>query len=164
MKAQPLRRNGVPLSDRATMREFIVRHDNILTITAVIEDPVYLDAPHIISRSYEEDSTLNINVYPAPCVPGIEAPGLSASDVPHYLPGQNPFVGEMSKRYGLPVAATLGGAATLYPEYRKTLQPLYQRPGMCGRYCCGWQGGNTGGTLGGGDAPNLTCMAREPAR
>ena len=58
----------------------------------------------------------------------------------------------MTKRYGIPLVATLGGAETLYPEYRKRLQSQYQRPASCGRYCCGWQGGNTGGTLGGGDA------------
>jgi hypothetical protein len=164
MKASPLRRNGVPQSDKAVMREFFVRHDNMLTLTTVIEDPIYLDAPHVISRTYEEDPTLNINVYPAPCVPGIEAPGLSAADVPHYLPGQNPFVGEMAKRYGLPVEATLGGAATLLPEYRKTLESQYMRPAACGRYCGGWQGGNTGNALGGGDAPNLTCVMREQVR
>ena len=164
MKATPLRRNGVPLSDRAVMREFFVRHGNLLTLTTVLEDPVYLDAPHIISRSYEEDPTLTINVYPAPCVPGVEAPGLSAGDVPRYLPGQNPFLGEMAKRYGLPVAATLGGVETLYPEYRKTLEGQYMRPAACRRYCCGWQGANTGNALGGGDAPNLTCTAREPPR
>ena len=164
MKASPLRRNGVPLSDQATMREYFVRHGSILTLTVVLEDPAYLSEPHIISRSYESDPSLTIGIYPAPCVPGIEAPGLGPGSVPHYLPGQSPFAGEMSKRYGLPDAATLGGAQTLYPEYRKTLQMQYNRPAACGRYCCGWQGGNTGGTLGGGDAPNLTCTAREPAR
>ena len=166
MKASPLRRNGVPSSDQATMREYFVRHGNILTLTMVLEDPAYLTEPHIISRSYEADSTLQLNVYPAPCVPGIEAPGLGPGSVPHYLPGRNPFAQEQAKKYGLPLDAILGGAPTLYPEFRKTLQQQYVRPASCGRYCCGWQGGNTGNALGGGDAPNLTCSAREgpPAR
>lgn len=164
MKATPLRRNGVPLSDQATMTEYFVRHDDILTLTAVIEDPAYLADAHIISRSYEFDPAVQIGVYPNPCVPGIEAPGLGPGSVPHYPPGANPFVGEMSRRYGLPLDATLGGAETIYPEYRKKLQSQYARPASCGRYCCGWGGGNTGSGLGFGDAANLTCTTREPAR
>ncbi|MBI4263932.1 MAG: hypothetical protein HY657_06135 [Acidobacteria bacterium] len=164
MKASPLRRNGVPTSDLATMTEFIVRHGDVLTLTAVIEDPAYLAEPHILSRSYQFDPEVNIQVYPNPCNPGIEAPGLVPGSVPHFLPGENPFVGEMSKRYGLPVEATLGGPDTIYPEFRKKLEQRYSRPERCGRYCCGWQGANTGNALGGGDAPNLSCVAREPPR
>jgi hypothetical protein len=160
MKATPLRRNGPPLSDEAKMTEYFVRHEDWLTVTAVIEDPAYLAEPHILSRTYEIDSTLQINVYPAPCNPGIEAPGLAPGSVPHYLPGENPFVDEMPKRYGLPLEATMGGAETLYPEFRKKLLEQYTRPAACGRYCCGWGGGNTGGA--GGDAPGLACTTREP--
>lgn len=163
MKASPLRRNGVPLSDESTMTEYFVRHADLLTVTAVLEDPAHLSEPHIISRTYELDPTLNINVYPAPCNPGVEAPGLAAGAVPHFLPGENPFVNEMPKRYGLPLAATMGGAETLYPEFRKQLESQYSRPASCGRYCCGWTGGNTGANLGGGnDAPGLVCTTREP--
>jgi hypothetical protein len=36
--------------------------------------------------------------------------------VPSYLPGKNPFLGEFGQKYGLPMEATLGGAATMYPE------------------------------------------------
>jgi hypothetical protein len=39
--------------------------------------------------------------------------------VPHYLPEANPFVDEMTKRFGVPRDATLGRPETLYPEYRK---------------------------------------------
>jgi hypothetical protein len=163
MQASPLRRNGTPVSDRATQTEYIVRHGNIITLTAVIDDPVYLTEPYILSRSYELDPNLQIGVYPAPCTPAIEAPGLTAGSVPHYLQGENPFLNEMSRRYGLPMAATLGGAETLYPEYRKTLEGLYQRPESCGRYCCGWGGGNTGGGSF-GDASGLVCTTREPVR
>jgi hypothetical protein len=166
MKASPLRRNGPPLSDKSIMTEYFVRHGDLITLTAVIEDPVYLAEPHIISRSYELDPAVNIGAYPAPCTPGIEAPGIAAGAVPHFLPGQNPFVDYMVKTYGLPVTATQGGPETLYPEYRKTLQGQYQRPASCGRYCCGWMGGNSGaGGFGGGDAPGLAaCVQREPER
>jgi hypothetical protein len=161
MKVSPLRRNGVPTSDRATQTEYIVRHGDVLTLTAVIDDPVYLTEAQVISRSYQLDPALQINVYPAPCTPGIEAPGLVPGSVPHYLPGENPFLNEMTRRYGLPAAATLGGAETLYPEFRKVLESQYQRPASCGRYCCGWGGGNTGGGSF-GDASGLVCTTREP--
>lgn len=167
MKASPMRRNGVPLSDRATQTEYIVKHGDIITLTAVVDDPAYLTEPQVISRSFQMDPTAQINTYPAPCTPAIEAPGLSDGAVPHYLQGENPFLTEMSRRYGLPQYATQGGAETLYPEFRKMLQKDYQRPASCGRYCCGWQGGNTGNALGGGDAPNVSCLLREqvaPAR
>lgn len=163
MKVSPLRRNGVPTSDQATQTEYFVRHGDVLTLTAIIDDPAYLTEPHVISRSYQLDPALQIGVYPAPCTPGIEAPGLTPGAVPHYLPGENPFLTEMSRRYGLPEAATLGGAGTLYPEFRKQLEGIYQRPASCGRYCCGWGGGNTGGPVG-GDAPGLACTTREPVR
>jgi len=163
MKASPLRRNGVPTSDLATQTEYITRHGTVLTLTAIIEDPVYLTEPQVISRSYELDPVLQIGVYPAPCTPGIEAPGLERGEVPHYLPGQNPFLTDMTRRYGLPAEAVMGGAESMYPEFRRKLESLYQRPASCGRYCCGWGGGNTGGPVG-GDAPGLACTTREPVR
>src|SRR5690606_8735340 len=42
--------------------------------------------------------------------------------VPHYLEGQNPFIGEHAERLGIPVEATLGGAETALPEYRDRLR------------------------------------------
>ena len=51
MKASPLRRNGPPLSDKAIMTEYFVRHGDLITLTSVIEDSVYLAEPHNISRS-----------------------------------------------------------------------------------------------------------------
>jgi hypothetical protein len=68
----------------------------------------------------------------------------------------------MSSRYGLPLDAVHGGAETLYPDYRAFLEQLYNRPAECGRYCCGWDGGNTGND--GSNRNNLACVTREPAR
>jgi hypothetical protein len=48
--------------------------------------------------------------------------------VPHFLPGQNPFVDEMTKTWGIPVDAVKGGADTMYPDYRKKLKDTYVRP------------------------------------
>jgi hypothetical protein len=157
MKAGPLRRNGAFTSDNATMTEYFVRHGDLLTVTAFIEDPATLAEPHVISRTFVHDPAINTQVYGNPCVPGIEAPGLAAGEVPHYLPGTNPFVPEFAMLYNLPQEVVLGGADTLYPEFREKLRAIYKRPPVCGRYCCGWGGGNSG-VAGQGDAPNLKCI------
>jgi hypothetical protein len=53
-----------------------------------------------------------------PCVTTFEGHETGQS-VPHYAPEANPFVDELTKRYGVPRDATLGRPETLYPEYRK---------------------------------------------
>ena len=60
---------------------------------------------------------LRANPIGPPCVSGFEGrqPGES---VPHYLPEKNPFVGEMTQKFGVPREAVLGFPETLYPEYR----------------------------------------------
>ena len=45
-------------------------------------------------------------------------------EIPHYLPGQNPFVNEHAAKNRLPLAATLGGPETMYPEFMATLKTL----------------------------------------
>jgi hypothetical protein len=157
MKAGPLRRNGAFITDDTIMTEYIVRHGDLLTITSIIEDPATLGEPHILSRTFVNDPTLNIAVFGNPCVPILEAPGLAAGEVPHYLPGQNPFVADMMRMYNLPREVVEGGAETLYPEFRDRLREVYKRPNACTRYCCGWGGGNSG-AAGMGDAPNLQCI------
>jgi hypothetical protein len=48
--------------------------------------------------------------------------------VPNYLPGENPFVHEYADKYHIPVEAALGGAETMYPEYRLKLKKLMAAP------------------------------------
>jgi hypothetical protein len=148
-----LRRNGVPSSDKATLTMHLSRHGNTLTITGILDDPVYLTRPHIVNRTWELDPAANISPVPNPCVPEAELAELKGEgNVPHYLPGENPFVNEMTRMYNIPVEAVLGGADTMFPEYRKKLKGTYTAPTMCTRYCCGW-GGTPGST-----APNLQCI------
>jgi hypothetical protein len=47
-----LKRGGPQTSDMLTMTEYLTRHDNLLTIVQVVEDPIYLDEPYVISMSY----------------------------------------------------------------------------------------------------------------
>ena len=45
-------------------------------------------------------------------------------EVPHYLPGKNPFMTEFAEQSGIPLEAALGGAETMYPEYMMKLRQL----------------------------------------
>lgn len=123
MKAGLLRKNGPPMSDRATMTARFWRHGDILTVLAVVDDPVYLAEPHIVTKSFQLSATPMSPVGP-PCVTGYEGrrPGES---VPHYVPEKNPFVDELTELFHLPKEAVLGEAETLYPEYRKKIRATY---------------------------------------
>jgi hypothetical protein len=114
-----LTRNGVPSSDQASIREYIVRHGDRLTITMILYDPVYLEEPYLRSQTWVLDPATV--VVPEPCEPAVEV-ARPAGEVPHYLPGTNPNLTEMADRYGLPPDAVRGGAETLYPEYRKRIR------------------------------------------
>jgi hypothetical protein len=47
--------------------------------------------------------------------------------VPHFLPGQNPFLKDFADKYGLPFEAVWGGAETTYPEYQSKLEAMMGR-------------------------------------
>jgi len=87
-----------------------------LTVLAVIEDPIYLAEPWILSKSFQVSANPLSPIGP-PCVTTYE--GGTGDSVPHYLPEKNPFVDEMTEKYGVPRPAALGFPETLYPEYRK---------------------------------------------
>ncbi len=44
-KAGYIRLNGAPSSDQATMTAHFMRHGDVLTVSAHIDDPVYLTDP-----------------------------------------------------------------------------------------------------------------------
>jgi len=139
MKASMIRRNGAPVSDRATMTMHISRHGDLLTIRALLEDPVYLSEAYVRSRTWQLDARGNLgNGVSSPCEPISELPRAdTAVVIPHYLPGKNPFVNELMEKHNIPVDALLGGAETMYPEFRKKLTG-YVPPAICTRYCgCG---------------------------
>ena len=133
MKWGWIRRNGVPASDQSTVTTFYTRIGDVLTITWIVHDPIYLTEPYIKSADFivQPIETADFRVEPADrgsrnnlfnkCFNREEIARPDRHYVPHYLPGQNPFIGELAKKYGIPVEATLGGAATAYPEYRDKL-------------------------------------------
>jgi hypothetical protein len=110
-----------------------IRHGDMMTVIAETVDPVYLTEPLVISRNYIL-GTGPIRPIDTPCVPGYEAAN-EEGKVPHYLPGKNPFIDEVSKLYGIPLEAVLGGAETLYPVYRKKIKDKFVAPEKCTRYC-----------------------------
>jgi hypothetical protein len=132
LKTGMIWRNGVPHSDQASMEEYYVRHGNTLTITMIVTDPVYFEEPFIRNASFNLDP--NGRVLPEPCEPQVEIPREEGA-VPHYLPGTNPFLNEVTKRYNIPLETVRGGAATMYPEYRKKLKDTYKAPEKCERNC-----------------------------
>jgi hypothetical protein len=118
MKAGFLRKTGAPSSDAATMTTRYYRHGDILTVLAIIEDPIYLAEPWILSRSFQLSATPLSPIGP-PCITTNEAS--TRETAPHYLPEKNPFVDEMTTKYGVPRNAAVGMPETLYPEYRKKI-------------------------------------------
>ena len=155
MKTSVLRRaNGVPKSDLATATIHITRHDDLLTVVTIEEDPINLTEPLVISRTFQLDPRGNMAMWDQ-CNAVTEIPRLEGSGiVPHYLAGDNPGLTYMAKTYNIPQEAAMGHGATLYPEYRKTLNPLYKAPAQCGRYCCGWLSVASGTA---NPAPTLRC-------
>ncbi len=132
VKAGFIRKTGVPLTDQAIIDWRFFRHGDLLTVVMVATDPVYLVEPEIVSKSFRQSRTpLD---YRSDCVPTFEGrePG---TPVPHYLPGQNPFVDEFVKLYNLPREAVLGYRETLYPEYRKKIRDTYVPPPPCTTSC-----------------------------
>ena len=110
-----IRRNGVPRSDRAVVTEHFIRHDNGLTWVTVIKDPAYLTETMIRSRDYIYNVAGQIAPYPCESVEEVIRP---KGVIPHHLPGTNTFLKEYQQAHGVPEEGAMGGADTLYPEYR----------------------------------------------
>ncbi len=133
-----LTRNGAPSSNQATFTMFIARHEELLTITGIVHDPVYLDAPYVRVRTFKLNPAANENEIPVHCSPAEVIEGFS--DGYHsitYLPGKNPALKYMQENYNISLEAALGGAQTLYPDYRKKLKSQYTVPAKyCAHNCC----------------------------
>ena len=120
-----LRRNGVPESDQTTLFERFARHGSYLTHTVIITDPVYLAEPMIRTTDFQL-SERDVANWTWPCEYVEEISGRAKGDVPHYLPGANPFLEDYAKKTGTPLAGMHGGAETIYPEYQVKLK----QPGL----------------------------------
>jgi cyclase len=114
-----LKRGGPQTSDLYTMTEYLARHDDILTITTVVDDPVYLDEPYVQSTTYVYDPTASVQMETCNASAFAENGGTDRHHVPHFLPGQNTAWREWLKNEPwVPESAARGGVKTTYPEYR----------------------------------------------
>jgi len=117
-----LKRGGPQTSDMYTMTEYITRHDDILTIVTVIDDPIYQDQPYVQSTTYMIDTTAAVAMETCNASSFAENGGSDRHWVPHFLPGQNTALKDWLKQDSwVPEAAARGGVKTLFPEYRSTL-------------------------------------------
>ena len=70
MQAGWLRRNGVPYSEQATMTEYFDRFsdgtDEWFTVTTIVEDPVYLTQPLMVSSNFKKEPD-GSKFKPVPC-------------------------------------------------------------------------------------------------
>jgi hypothetical protein len=121
------RRNGIPSSDSITLTEHFIRHGSLLTHVSVVTDPIYLTEPLVKTQSYNLSANSDGN-WLWPCEYVDELPGKSASSVPSYMPGQNPFLTEFAAKYQIPVEGALGGPETMYPEFRDKIKQLKPPP------------------------------------
>jgi glyoxylase-like metal-dependent hydrolase (beta-lactamase superfamily II) len=134
LKESYVRRNGVATSFRATVIEQMSLEEPYLEVTFTVIDPDYLTEPLVRSATYMRAPTLQLPPYP--CQPDEYQPG-EKYRVPHYLPGENPYLTESGFKYKAPQEGVRGGADTPYPEWRargvtlappatqSTIKPVY---------------------------------------
>src|SRR5258705_8296468 len=115
LKESYVRRNGVATSFRATVIEHISLEEPYLEVTFTVIDPDYLTEPLVRSATYMRAPTLQLPPYP--CQPEDNQLG-EQYPVPHYLPGENPYLTESGFKHKAPQEGVTGGAETLYAEWR----------------------------------------------
>ena len=115
LKAGWIRRNGLALSDKATMREYFIRHGN--TLDAHLRDL----RPVLPVGADDQDQRLPAGEQRQPGalpVPGGRGSGSARRRRTQLsCPGKNPYQEEFAKRYNLPLKGVLGGAETALPEF-----------------------------------------------
>jgi hypothetical protein len=118
-----VRRNGLPMSDRARMTEYMVRNGEVMTHIVVLIDPVYLTEPLIKSQEFVRSAReLPSGTWLWVCDPVLEIATREEGDVPAYLPGEHPFKDEYARRHQLPEVGVRGGAETMYPEFQEVMK------------------------------------------
>jgi cyclase len=122
-----IRRNGIPRSDRATLVEYWIRHGERLTLVSIVNDPVYLTEPFVRSTDWALDAHQSIDPYPCESVVEVARP---KGQVPNYLPGSNPYLGEFPARRKISEKLARGGPATMYPGGSSTPSTAIQQSRM----------------------------------
>lgn len=135
-----LERNGVRSSNQMTLEMFFTRHEDELMLSGIVRDPVYLEAPWVLSTTLRLNTASDGREPLTYCMPGETDPqysdGLStATELPDQIPAERTL---MKRLYNVPVDAAMGGAQTMYPDFRKRiLSEGYTPPsGYCAVECC----------------------------
>lgn len=116
------RRNGVPQSDQTRLTEFYTLHGDVLTQFSYTDDPVYLTEPLVkTTNMLRNPRPLQAQQLLYPCASVVEIADQPRGAVPHFLPGENPFLREYAAEFNLPDVALRGGTETMYPEFRSRL-------------------------------------------
>jgi len=116
IKAGYFRRDGMPASDRTVVVEHWIRHGNLLSQVTIATDPVFLTEPYIRSQEFVQMDRGNQN-WLYNCEYAMELPK-DKNEVPHYLPGKNPWLGEFEAKHAMPKDGVRGGAETLLPGWQ----------------------------------------------
>ena len=114
-----IRRNGLPLSDKATMEDRFIRHGDLLTHISMVSDPFYTSEPVVKTNGFR--LALNGRLDPYPCESVTEVVRAKGA-VPSHLPGTNKAIEEFAAKYHMPAEAAAGGAQTALPEYAAKLK------------------------------------------
>ena len=118
MKESFARRNGTPASFRRTVTEHVPLDEPYLTWVVTIYDPDYLTEPLVRSALYIRAPNNQVAAYPCAVVQEeYHLQETAKYHVPHYLPGENPYLTEVAVKYKVPLEGVRGGAATMYPAW-----------------------------------------------
>ncbi len=109
-----IRRNGLALSDKATLDERFFMHDGVLNHVMMVSDPVYLTEPMVKTNLFGPRPYLVMAPYP--CRPAVEIPR-EKGVIPHNDFHDQSASAEFAKTYSLPLPAARGGAETALPEF-----------------------------------------------
>jgi cyclase len=120
IKKEFYRRSGIPSSDQTTVVEHYIRHGNLLSHVTITSDPVYLTESYVTSEEFVLMERGNQN-WLYNCEYAMEVPK-PKNQVPHFLPGKNPFIKDFANKFGLPFDAVFAGAEATYPEYMTKIE------------------------------------------
>jgi len=125
LKVGWMRRNGLPLSDNATMEDRFYRHGDVLTHVSIVSDPYYLSEPLVKTNGFR--LALNGRMDPYPCESVVEVVRPKGA-VPNHLPGTNTAIEEYASKHNLPAEAARGGAETALPEFAEKIKTMKVPP------------------------------------
>ncbi len=114
-------RNYAPASNKTTMTEYFVRHGEFLTMTTVLDDPIYYEEPLVRSQTWVYSPGLGVDTRMF-FETVDEIVGRPADYVPHFPLGTRHT--DVSKIFRIPFDATQGGSETLYPDYIPKLRQM----------------------------------------